>query len=176
MRVQKLSIASESISNAVATGSDNEFRFPLLLSPEMIQAEKTALDDAINNASGIKKADAEKIKEAIDALHMAALTSYKYCLNYRTGIVNQDGSPTGQTKETLMSQNVPMVNGRPVRIGDSCWLNSFDNGDIQRLGSFDCKKKAFFDQVERSFQEDLTEKGLTVAPSQDNVDNPFGNQ
>ena len=175
MRVQKLSIASESISNTVATGSDNEFRFPLLLSPEMIQAEKEQVDSVVDGLK-LSKDNAEKLKAAINDLHMAALTSYKYCLNYRTGIVNQDGSPTGQVKETLMSQNVPMVNGRPVRIGDSCWLNSFDNGDVQRLGSFDCKKKAFFDQIERSFQEERAEKGLTAAPTQDTVDNPFGDQ
>ena len=176
MRVKKLTIASESISNTVATGSDNEFRFPLLLSPEMIQVEKTALDNAIENASGIKKDDAKRIKEAVDALHMAALTSYKYCLNYRTGIVDQTGQPTGQIKETLQSQNVPMLNGRPTRIGSSCWLNSFDNGDIQRLGSFDCKKKAFFDQVEATFQEERTDNGLTTPRSEENIENPFGDK
>ena len=93
MRVRRLSIASESISNTVATGSDNEFRFPLLLSPEMIQAEKDQVDSVVDSLK-LSKDNAEKLKAAINELHMAALTSYKYSLNYRTGIVNQDGSPT----------------------------------------------------------------------------------
>lgn len=175
MRVQKLSIASKSISNTVATGSDNEFKFPLLLQPEMIKAEKDALDNAVTSL-GLSKNNAEKLQSAIDELYMAALTSYRYCLNYRTATLDQNGQPTGQIKETLHGQSPTMGNGRPVRIGDSCWLNSYDNGDIQRLGSFDCKKKAFFDQIESSFQEERKENGLTSAPAEDTVNNPYGDE
>jgi|SaaInl4_100m_RNA_FD_contig_21_2387068_length_796_multi_13_in_0_out_0_2 hypothetical protein len=176
MRVQKLGIASESIGNQLVSDSNSEFQFPLLLSPSAIKTEKEALDDMINSL-GLKKADKEKLQLVSDELHDAALKSYRYCFNYRIGIVDQNNQPTGETVETLKEQNVPMVNNRPVRIGRSCWLNSYDNGEIQRLGAFNCKKRVFFEQMERQFQVEREEKGLT-APAQEaeQVENPFGDQ
>ena len=177
MRVHKLGIASESVKNQAVAGSDNEYQFPLLLSPEMIQKETETLDSAIENASGITKADIEKIKEAVDAFHDAALKSYRYCLNYRTGILDQNGQPTGQSIETLNDPNTPMINNRPIRVGRAAWLNSYDNGEVQRLGSFDCKKRIFFDQIERDFQAGrVQENSSSSQNASEEVTNPFGDQ
>jgi len=174
--------AAESFSTAT-TEAGTDWSFLLLNDSSSLQAEITALDQAIDSVKSNKvskdvETALDNVNSTAKVLADTAMNTYRYILNFR----NQPG---GQGNPVLSMSDVSSIKeataARPRGQGYppvSCWLNVEDtNGRMVPIAPVNLSnaKDIFMEQIEKDFQAYRKENGVNVpVETPENIDGtPF---